>query len=290
MPGGFLSVDQVADAVESGKTHFQHFFKFGFPFAGQSKWIDGSVSTGLPTYNAYVAEPLTGNEMNNAGNSGIYTGPSLGDQKSKYLLSMGLSFGGTGIPATAILVDYLVYYPFIDCDSTDTQFMTINPELPRYNNVGGRLMLVTQVPNTDNGTSTATLSCVLADDSEFTFTVRMLGSSTIGAIIHSAEVGKAAALSTLTPFIPLGSSTLGIKSLKNITFDVPFGGFCTAVIVQPIATMSVFEQQTFTEKTFLQHTGTLPEIKPNAFLNLVCNHGANATLAPVHGYINLIWS
>lgn len=291
MPG-FTSVDMIADAVNNGRAHQQVYYKAGMFFPGAAVWFDGSPSSGTPIYNPYVSTPLMATQLVNSGNAGIYTGTSLPNAQSKYLLNCGLSLGGSGIPATAVLLDYLLFYPFVNCDEGGVQEMIPDAELPRYQNgIGVFPIFVVQVPNNANSSSRVTINYIDSDDVNVTTDIELLGNTVIGTMMQTTDAGKTAAAGSRSLFGRFANGTKGVKAIKDIQFATAMGGLCTVILVKTIATIPIYEQATFSEKTFFQHTGTLPEIQNGAFLNFAFVQASGAgAISPILGYFDFIWS
>jgi hypothetical protein len=288
----FRTVGDIALATEEGRTHSQIYFKTTYPFGGAGQWSDGASTTGTPVYQAYVGTAKASNALENYGNQGIYTGPQLALPKPKYLLNYNLLAGGSGAPASAILCDYLMFYPFIDCDDTTTQDLNADAELPRYKSGEGvSCFIVTQVPNTALSSCTMNLEYFDTDETLQTVDVRVLGNTTIGVMMNTSEVGKAGAVGNRSPFVDLGNAVKGIRSIKRVTLDVPIGGFACLVLAKPLHMFPIWEQSTYNEKVFLRQTGTLPKIENGAHLNLLYNlAGGAGGLQPMTGNFTFVWS
>jgi hypothetical protein len=291
MPG-FTSVDMIADAVTNGRVHQQMYYKPTMFFPGAAVWFDGSASSGTPIYNPYLNTALVGTALSNSTNLGINTGPSLANEQSKYLLTAGLSMSGSGIPATAVLLDYLLFYPFVDCSELGQQDMIANDNLPRYRDgVGVFPIVVVQIPNIAGSFGKMTMNYLDTDENDQTVNVELIGSTTIGTMMQTTDIGKNAAAGSRSLFPRVADGTKGMKAIKNVTFATSMGGFCTIVLVKAIATIPVWEQATFSEKTYFQHTATLPEIKDGAFLNLsFIQASGGGAISPITGYFDFIWS
>ena len=55
----FRSVAEVADAVQQGRHHIQHFIRTSiYGSFGTNAFGDASIGTGLPSYNAYLGPAL----------------------------------------------------------------------------------------------------------------------------------------------------------------------------------------------------------------------------------------
>jgi hypothetical protein len=202
--------------------------------------------------------------MIGAGNFGIYVG-AVPSGKQRHLLNLGMRNTQTSVPAYAMLCDYLMFYPLIDLDDTDPQEFTNVSTLPRYTDGSGvRLMFVNAVQSVSQGIATV----VYINQSGVQKTVV---ASLVPANAGVLQTCGDSSLSTAatTPFFPLASGDTGVRSLVSITLTTPPGGFCHAVLVKPITTIIIHEQNTYTEVNLFSDKLTFPEIKDGAYLNFL---------------------
>lgn len=268
----FNSVKQVADAIAlTGEFKTVYAYKPSVAtVASAGRWQDTSLSIGVPKYNAYVGVQLEATPMTGAGNFGIYVG-AVPSGKTRHLASMGAMNSNTTFPLSLMLCDYLMFYPLIDQDNSDTQYFDNTATLPRYSTGEGiRLMFINSVQSSVPGVATVEYrnqSGVLK-----TVTSGFLPSN-LGASQNNAFNGTSAFAST--PFFPMASGDTGVRSVESITFSTTPGGFSHAVLVKPLATLTVHEQNTFSEVSYVSDKMTLPEVKDGACLHFL----AQSTIA-----------
>lgn len=268
----FSSVKQVADAVAStGEFRMAYAYKPSIASVGSAgRWQDTSMSTGFPKYNAYVGTQLEATVLTGSANNGIYVGP-VPSGKTRHLLNMGAMNTSATFPLSLILCDYLMFYPLVDQDNTDTQYFDNTATLTRYaTGEGVRLMFINSVQSLVAGVATI----------EYRNQAGVLKTTTSGflpSILGASQNNAFNGVSTFasTPFFPLASGDSGIRSLESITYTTPPGGFCNAVLVKPLATLTLHEQNTYSEVSYVSDKMVLPEIKNGAYLQFM----AQSTIA-----------
>lgn len=261
-------VRDISNSIErDGKYHYAYLFKALLPSPlSIGRYVDISQSTGVPKFNAYVGDALTATQMVGSGNNGIYPGNYIPGSTKHIARIQAQLF--TAVPAYLMLLDYLMFYPLIDGDSTDDQIMDNPVELPRYDY--GQVMLVATVTGALNGTGILNYynqDGVLKTTNFFVGTPGQYTISTTAALNGSTD---------FCPFIPLASGDIGVSAIDSITFSVAPGGFFTATIVKPLATLPILEAAYVAEKQFPFQQGQAVEIKQGAYLNFIAKCGAVA--------------
>jgi hypothetical protein len=284
----FRSVAEVADAVEQGRHHIQHFIRTGVNGAfGTNPFGDASIGSGLPSYNAYLGPALEATQLIGQRNNSIYVGPA--GVSERYLLSMSMTHGGAGgFMATAYFVDYLLSYAYIDLDSTDQQDLTNDVTLPRYaDGEGVRMTMLMQTPGAGTATD-ITINYTNQDGVAKTITTAYRSSGAIGCVgpnMISTSGGSAG------PFFPLAGGDRGVRSVQSVQLASGVGGFGIMVLVKPLFTMSAAELSSTVEKNFLREQAALPRILDGAFLNYFFNLSANTNnVIPLIGQAQFIWT
>lgn len=287
----FRTIRALASSLDdAGANWTQHFFKTGGPASfGASRWGDMSMGAGNPKYNAYVGTQFASTPLQNAGNDGIYLGPTPAAGQTKHLHSMMLQSSSTTLaPAHFVLCDYLMHYPLIDGDDTAQQDLDNVATLPRYaTGEGVKAMIVCTTPMTSNGN--VVVSYTNSDGTAGrTSTSAILNTTVVGGIVSSADTSLSA--NSYTPFIPLAGGDKGIRSIEAITNQTAVGGFYAVVLVRPIASIQLRELNTATEiELFRQRGGTLPQIFDGAYLNWIYTPGQNGTAVNLRGSLTFVW-
>jgi hypothetical protein len=284
---GFRNVEEIARAVDSGKTWLSTVHKSSVPFIGANAWTDMGPGVGIPTYQAYLGNPLEAVPVTGGNNKSIYLGPKSPANTKKYLLNWAIHAGsGTAAPSFWMLCDILLYYPLIDGTDLTTQILDNTQVLPRFSDGKGVVaMFVTQTPG-----------FALAAQLDFDYTnsngvaqnrkINVFGSNVIGRIMN---VGSSAATSSVF-FAETNSGDLGIKKIDAVQFNSSVGGFVTLVLLKPITQISFIEAQIWHERNYLRDNAVLPEIHQDAALNIVFNQGAaGSSLGTINSLLQTIW-
>jgi hypothetical protein len=301
---GFRNVRALADSLTDDGKHWISTFRkvpaASATIAGQ--WFDYAYAAGNPIPNYYAASPLESAVLES--DKGIIV-PRMEAGSQQYLhrvTAMAVAASATSVTSDAqplMLMDYLLYYPFIDMDAAgEDQVMTQAETLPRYEDgIGLRIMMVAQSPTIGGGRFTVTY--VGTDDVEYTTdSLYCAAAQPAGAL--TCAVGAAAGVS---PFLPLAAGVKGVKSIVSCNFSVANGGLCALVIVRPLDTHYVMEAsrrttsgtlESFgdaTEREAMRLRGGMVEIKDGAFLGFIGQgSGGSLASAPLVGTIETVWS
>jgi hypothetical protein len=279
---GFQNVGALVQSMTDSGKYIQSTFRKSLVGASSvGTWFDSSYFSGNPPVNFYASEPLLAATLN--GNKGIYHGQNVAPD-TKYLTKMGLYIsGGTPLPMTNILCDYVLYYPFIDTSETSEQFLDNTVTLPRYSNGQGvRAFLVTQGTSTGSGVFTLKYTNQIGVSDRVSPATTCNSSGTAGFLTNNV-------VSRNTPFIPLQSEDTGIRSVESITFSVSNGGISSLVLVYPLAHMNLIDALTTSEKDFFKDAASMPRIQDGAYLNLIsCSNGSINSVVR-SGYLEFAW-
>lgn len=230
-------------------------------------WFDLNMSPGNPKPFYYASAPgeaaaLTTND------GGIVHGGSV-SPKQKYLRRLSMQTNGAaGLPLNLRLVDYVMYYPFIDMGDPTEQFMVNNVILPRYVTGDGlQVMAVLVAAGTGGQTFRFTYTNQNGVSGRTSNTVIINTATVNGTIINSQNANAAAN----GPFIGLQGSDTGVRSIDSVQMisgtDV---GLFTLVLVKPLANIQILEQTAPVEIDYLRDFGFMPRIEDGAYLNFIC--------------------
>lgn len=283
---GFTSYQKLGDAYENGAWRFAAFRKT--PNAAfvtvAGTWCDLSGTAGQPKPNYYAATPLNPTLLD--GLDGIYHGQNV-TPATKHLHRFGIySPTANVVPSQWYLLDYLLYYPFIDMDAAgETQTMIVptpNVTLPRYTDgVGVKMMLVAQAPYTGG----QTFNITYVDGADVTQTLSAVTTNT-AAITGSLVTSILAAGGG--PFIrDLGT---GVKRVISITFNGANGGLAALVLVKPLFGTYLREVTAAAETESTTGKAGMPRVYDGAYLNLIgsCVTGSFAS-STIGGYAEFVW-
>jgi hypothetical protein len=267
----FRSLAGAIGALAEGNYQFSYLYKPSIASPGTGgRIVETSMSSGTPKFNAYVGTQLEATPFIGTGNSGIYAGQNVSGTNKKHLLNLGLR---VIIPATtcvATLCDYLMYYPLVDLDTTDTQEMDNTIPLSRYESGEGvRMFVVCAVPTTVAAQCTIVYVDSMDVERSVTF---FITTGTTSLLINGTGPGSTC------QYVPLASGSTGVKRVVSLTMTGSTGGFGHIVLCKPLASINTYEAATFSEISLIADKTTLPEIKNNAYLQFLLQTAATGTI------------
>lgn len=281
---GFTGIVSLAEAP----TWQSFFFKTSSPAGVAGRWYDAAVGAGIPVYQAYVGQQYEATLLIGEFNRGIYTGPTPSAGQTKHLFALSAGTSTASVPLTMLLADYLMFYPLIDMDSLDPQDMSNPVSISRYTSGEGvQAYLVVAAPMSSSGTVTVTYTNSEGTANR-TSTFGISSTGTIGRIANNIDstLGVGAA----SPFIPLANGDKGIRSIQRVTCNASMGGFCHIVLVKPLATHVVREQNTEAETVFFTHKANCVQIQNNSYLNFLILNNTTSSPAPLRGFLQFTWN
>jgi hypothetical protein len=282
---GFRSVREYAAAFDDGRTHFCAFRKVPGQASVANWWIDLSMAAGNPLPNYYATSPATAAVLD--GNRGVFHGADKAPA-SMHLTEWGLVTPTAGLVGAYTLLDYLLYYPFIDGDDTDVQAMDNTVSLPRYDDGEGVMVMAVAVAPT-TGSGTFTFNYINQDGIERTSPVQ--GCSTTAANIASIVTSQPAVANAAPgPFLALANGDRGVRSIVSVTFSVPNGGLLALVLAKPIAQSVIREINTACEVSYVNQRVGAPRIYDGAYLGFIMNCAATVAAGQLAGHLKFAWS
>lgn len=283
------SLSDVNAAFDAGRFHSQRFYK-GAGSSGVKFWQDATYSPGQPGYDAHVGVPLAFTPCIAQKNDAVWF-PGINPGEERYLIEIQNRFNQATFqgPAVFVLFDLLGYYPLIDGDSTDQQFMDNTQTLPRYTDgVGVFPVMVNHVaPAVQNGRMTVAYTdsdgvsqSALVDVPNNGQNLIVSGSrDTVGAVPCSINMA-------------LNAGIKGVRSIDSITYDTPPSGLHVIYLVRILGTMVYGDNGVAAEKNFFTQNGcAMPRIYDGAWLSWVSMNstGATATTVSHFGMMTFVW-
>lgn len=293
---GFINIAEYANADAVGQCWLTQFRKVASSATTvTSSYVDYTYYSGSPLANFYASTPLEAAYVDST--RGIYL-PAT-DQCLKNITVMTTSTSATSTAnqrQKLMLCDYLLYYPFVDTDSTDPQNMIQSVSIPRYES--GYVMAISQSASSTIGQFT------------FSYTNQDGVSGRVSPNIFTQIVagGGQSASSYISgngfnPFLPLQAGDSGVKSIESVTFTAVGGGLMALVIVKPIQTLIVNSECRRTTTGNLEsygaavsvdsviHRAAAPVIKNGAVLGFLAKGmGGSLGSSTLVGYIETLWS
>ncbi len=281
---GFPNIGAFARAQEEGRSHWCSIRKVPSQATVAGWWADLSMAAGNPKPNYYATEPLVAATLDPF--AGIFHGADPAPA-TKHLHSLGLMTPTAAMVGRYMLVDYLLYYPFVDGDDADVQTMDNTVSLPRYaDGAGVQMMAVLVAPSTGGGSFVVTY--VNQDGVERTSPTQVCA-TTAGNIASLATSQQAVAGMPGGPFLLLASGDTGVRSIVSVQFTVPNGGLVALVLVKPVADLAIREINTMTESVSVMHR-PMPRVAGDAYLGLLVNVAGTIAAGTLAGYAQFVWS
>lgn len=297
---GFRNVAAWAASEDEGRSWLSFFRKVPpstATIAGQ--WFDYSTASGVPVPNYYASAPLVSQRLDPL--TGIFVPAQNTARWLKKIVVMSAAASVTGTTnqnQSLMLLDYLLYVPFIDLDAAgEEQVFDTTTGLDRNTDgVGVQMMMVTQAPTAGGGSYT--LKYIDTNDVERTTTVIYCPAAQPSGTLCTA-VSAAAGVS---PFVPLGANVRGVKRPVSLTVNVANGGLAALVLVKPVDMSYVREECRRPTSSPTESYGDAAEserirskagsrkLENNAFLSWI-GYGVAGSLAsaPLVGYIESFW-
>jgi len=286
MPG-FSSVANLVDCDTNGTTLISSWKKVPSQITASGFWFDLSMSPGNPPPQYYAASPLIAVALAQSTNGGLFHGAAKSPSKMFLRRMMAMTVTATVVPCPMILLDYLMYYPFIDESSTDQQNLTTNIPLPRYPTGAGVQMMAVAVAGQIGGVTFSvnyTNSAGVSNRTSGTVTLNTQAST--GTIVTTAP----ATAGCVGPFIPLQTGDAGVQSVQSVTMNNADQGLFTLVLVKPLAQFSIRGIDAPVELDyFLNCGGGVPVIQDDAYLMFICSPGGTLAAAPIYGVAEYAW-
>lgn len=242
------------------------------------------MASGNPPPNYYASAPLEAATLD--GFRGLFHGDAK-SPGSKHLTQFGLVTPTAALVGRYMLLDYLLYYPFVDGDDSDVQTMTNNVALPRYaDGEGVMVMAVAVAPTTGSGIFT--FDYIDQDGNPKTSPAQSCATS--AASIANIATSQQAVAGMNGPFLRLVSESRGVRSITSVQFSVLNGGLVALVLVKPLIDTAVREVNTMKEVEFVRERMFMPRVYDGAYLNLICNCAGSVAAGTLTGFASFVWS
>jgi len=296
----FKTVKAWAQSEDEGRSWLTFFRKVPASTATiTGQWFDYSTASGVPVPNYYASSPLEAATLEAA--NGIYVPEQT---TRRYIKKSVLMSAANAVTSTTnqnqslMLLDYLLYYPFVDLDAAgEEQVFDNTVTLPRYEDgVGVHIMVVAQAPTVGGGTFT--VKYIDTNDVERTTEVIFCAAAQPSGALVTA-VANAAGKS---PFVPLNINVRGAKRIVSVTVGIANGGLAAFVLVKPFQMVYVREEsrrptssptESFGDATETEQVTMRPgteEIKAGAFLGWIgCGVAGTLASATLVGMLETIW-
>jgi hypothetical protein len=290
MPG-FKNAKELVEAELSGAHRISSWRKASSASPGIGFWFDVSMSPGNPSPQYYAATPLVSRRLAYSTDGGLVHGLPVSPAKKFLRRIIAQTSSPNTAPVSMILLDYLLYYPFIEMSTNDPQTLINSLALSRYTDGAGvRIMPV--LVGAGAGGSNVSFVCSYTNSAgvagRITRSTSITIRSQVGTIAHTQPNSSLGAIGG--PFLPLQAGDSGVRSIQSITFtNLTDFGLITLVLVKPLAQASLLTIEAPVEIDYLIDFANLPEIKDDAYLNFIYSSGGIAGGSSIHGTIETIW-
>jgi hypothetical protein len=282
---GFRNFTDFVDALATnGQVHSTTFRKVPSQATVANIWADLSMAAGFPLPNYYAASPLVAATLE--GHRGIFHGYDKSPAK-KHLVELGLTSPTAGFVGQYKLLDYLLYYPFVDMDSSDLQELDNTTTLPRHTGGAGvQVMAVAVTPSVGSGTFT--FDYYNQDGVLKTSPVQTC--NTTGVSIASLVTSQSAVSVNHGPFLRLADGDTGVRSIVSVTAGTLNGGLISLVLVKELCNHTILEINTTNELSFPVTRFAPPQVVDGAYLNLIVLPAATIAAGLLLGQAKFIWN
>lgn len=284
---GFASVSELASAEESGNVRYSSFRKQSNQISPQGIWFDLSMASGFPSPQYYAATPLTAIALTQSGDGGLSHGGNVSPLTKHVRHIMAMTTTATPLPMPMMLLDYLMFYPFIDEGTIDEQFLENTVTLPRYTTGAGvKIMAVSVAGRTGGQSFFVNYTNQNGTAGRISSKVIQNSVSVNGSIVTSDRAIAAAS----GAFIPLQAGDTGVRSIQSVTMLGGDVGLFTLVLVKPLCQMQIRGVDAPVEIDPFLNFAQCPPIQDNAYLNFICCPNGSLSGTPIHGLIKTVFN
>lgn len=282
---------RVADIAESdieGRSTIYTWRKSPSQVTTAGIWFDLSMSPGNPVPQYYANTPLAAVVLRQSVDGGMAHGGNVSPSQKILREVMAMTTTATGLPMPMILMDYLLFYPFIDEGTIDEQPLTNTASLTRYTDGDGVQIMAVSVAGRTGGQTFSVKYCNQDGvEDRVTSTVLQNTAAANGSIVTTATASNGAA----GPFIPLQAGDTGVRYIQSVTMNGPDVGLFTLVLVKPLLQMQILGIDAPVEvDPFLMKGTSLPVIQDDAYLNFIALPQGSLAATAIHGTIKTVWN
>lgn len=279
---------QLVDCELEGRVRRYQWRKTPSQVTTARLWFDLSMSPGNPPPKYWFdAPPAIAKAISQSSDGGIFHGANVSPSEKYARIITTLANASTALPMPLILCDYLLYYPSIDDSVTDPQTLDNTVTLPRYTDGAGVQILAVSVAGRTGGQQffvTYTNSDGVAGRTSQTVTQN--SAAAIGTVVTSATATNLSG----NPFIGLQAGDTGVRSIESVTMLGADVGLFTLILVKPILYTSIKETTAVYEKDMFLYEQSIPPIKDDAYLSLLCVPQGTLSATLLMGDLKVIWN
>ncbi len=266
---GFASIDALVAALSAGQrvdSIFQKTFANGATTAA-GRWVESFVATGVPGAGTYSGTAGVATVLNKDSAGALFLNANVSSDTRHLLTVTGFTSSTTMVPATAILCDFLLYYPACVVTGTPT---TLNntATIPRYTTGDGCMAIISVQTALGAASPALTLNF---DSNQNTGQTGVLTSP-----VNSAPVSQLFASSGQC-FLPLPTGNLGVKKINSYTLASGTTGTVAFIIVKPLFTIPILQANVASERDLVMQLPSMPQVIDGACLGWLVQVGGAMT-------------
>jgi len=281
-----MRVSDIVTAYDLGQVSDQYWRKNPTQTTGSGIWFDLSMSPGTPGPNYYIGSPGAASLLTKSDDGGLNHGPDVSPYRKYINRFSALTVTATAVPLPMLLMDYLIFYPFIE--QTDGEYTLTNPiSLSRYEDgIGVQIMAV--LTNAQTGGTSFFCTYTNTDDvpDRVTRTVVCNTQTVPGTLINTNATGATAQ----GPWVPLQAGDKGVKSIQKVTCVGSDIGLFALVLVKPLMTHMIYDITAPSETYPIIDKSTPIEIKDDAFLGAIALPTGTLASSMILGDIETFWT
>ena len=281
---GWSSHSDLIAEITGGKYAFNGFQKTSTNGAASAagRWHEFYTATGMPAAGALTGTAGTAVQIKQSvQGAGLYIGSDVSPDTRHLLTLQAFSPTATLVPATAVLCDFLLYYPSVVLTGTPTT-LTNTATLPRYTD-GIGVMAIAAV-QTAVGAAAPALTLTVTYDDATTTPTGVLTAPAVSAPVSTLFLNNG------MPYFPIGAGKKGIKSINSYTLASGTTGTAAFFLVKPLTLIPILAVNTASERDLLVQLPSLPRVYDDACLAWVIQvGGAMATSSVLGGYAGIGW-
>lgn len=284
MPGWTSFSDFINEVTVNGKYLYSVFEKNSpnaAPIGGG--WVECYTWTGIPAAGPQTGVAGTGTVIQQSTQgTGIYIGANV-TPDIRSLLSVQFYLANFDVPMTAVLVDFLAYWPSLVVNGAPTA-LTAAP-LTRY--IDGKGVMAIASVQTPLGAAfpQITMTCTYDDD-----TAAAAGTMTIPNASAPKSNMFGAGSGFGMPYASLPAGKHGIKAINSYVINAggTTGTMCF-FLVKPLGIFPVPASNIPTERDLMMQIPSLPRIYDNAHLGWLLLTTAVSLNTPIGGGLGMGW-
>lgn len=272
---GFTSLDALTAAMSNGQKERAYFQKATSNAAASAagRWHELFTATGIPAGGSWSGTTGAATALTRSTVGALPLGANVMPDTRHLTKLAGCTTTSTVPPATAILCDFLLYYPGCVVTGAATTLTNV-VTLPRYSDGAGVMAFV--AVQTALGATTPALTLTYTDQAGNAGNV----ASALTSPVASAPVSTLFAFNGL-PFLPLAAGDSGVRKIDSYTLATGTTGTVAFVLAKPLAEIPIVALSTMTVANMVHELPSLERVYDDACLGWIISPGgamaANST-------------